>query len=251
MMNDKFLDGQFLLPSPLSCVGEFLTNFSENSQYSALVKEIKTDKVLMTNPIASNKWGLTPQAMQGKTTRELYDRVPNFKNKEKVLSQIIQCEKVALDKGQSSQTHTIMRYNGVVSIQNSTYVPVFNTKSRPVAIFISTYDVTRFCDLSYLLQVYMRYYSKKKSNVVFYISRYLQLDAYFTTTLRFGELTVLLSMTRDARHKVIARLQGMSPRTIATYLASLKEKLKPQFDLYTVLNYLKDFQTWIPDIENF
>jgi hypothetical protein len=101
-MQDELLDIRSLLPNPLTYLGEFLTNLTENSHFSALVKDVKTTKALMSNTIASNKWGLTPQEMQGKTTRELYERVDNFKNREDVLKKLQLSEKEALHSGQSS-----------------------------------------------------------------------------------------------------------------------------------------------------
>jgi hypothetical protein len=32
-------------------------------------------------------------------------------------------------------------YNGLVSIQNSVYIPVYSTRKTPVAFFVATYDL--------------------------------------------------------------------------------------------------------------
>ena len=248
MIENEYSDGRLLFPNPLSCLGNFLERFTENSLFSAVTKDISTSskedgRCLLANSIASQKWGLTPQEMEKKTSKELFERVPNFFNYEQILNLVLKTEREALQNGQSNLSCTVLRYDGVVSVQNTIYVPVFNTRHKAAAMFLVTYDLTRYAHLPDLFKLYRKFFPKK-SEAAQRLSKYLRLDTYFHPALSYSELSVLLAMTLDPRHKQVASSLKVSPKTVNSQLSSLKSKLKANFELPTLLTNLRFRQQW-------
>lgn len=247
-MDNEYSDSQLLFPNPLSCLGDFLERFTENSLFSAVTKDTSTSdkddgKCLLANNIASQKWGLTPQEMEKKTSRELYEKVPNFSNYEQILTLVLKTEREALQNGQSNLFCTILRYDGIVSVQNTIYVPVFNTRQKAAAMFLVTYDLTRYTHLPDLFKLYQQFFPKK-SEAAQQLSKYLRLDTYFQPALSYSELSILLAMTLDPRHKQVASSLKISPNTVNSQFSSLKGKLKTNFELPTLLTNLRFRQQW-------
>lgn len=248
-MDDNFsVDSRFLFSNHLSCLGDFLERFTETSAFGVNIVELGTQKTLLCNAVCSKKWGLEPQEQYKKTVKESFERVQNFKNKANVLKSIEEKEEEALQLGQSNHTYAVLRHDGIVGIQNSIIVPVFSTRHQPVAIVYIARDLTRSTNLLHLFEYYEKYYPKK-SEAVQYSSQYLQLDKYFQFPLTYSELSLLLAMTEDIRHKKIAHIRKISVKTVESQISALKDKLKTGIDIHLVMANLRSRQQWISEIE--
>ena len=242
-------NNQFIFHNSLNCLGDFLEKFSESNYFSVLLKDAETEKHILANQVCADKWALTPQAMVGTTIHEIYDRVQSFKNKDSVIERVKQAEHTALQAHyQTNETYTILLYDGTVSVQQSAYIPVFGMDKHPIAIFILTYDLTRYTRLLYLLKIYDSYYSSK-SKAIQKLLDYLKITTYFCDRPSIGEVKVLLAMSEEPRATRLAEIIQLSPKTIAGYIASLRDKLKPNIDLYSVLSHLRAGQQWFPKHE--
>ena len=248
-MNGYFLcnESQFLFPNALSCLGDFLVKLAENSLFSVNVRDVKTKQYQLSNAICAGKWGLTPQEMVGLTHYLAMERVPNFSNLKDIFKIIDAHEQEAIKNNQQMDyLLNILTYDGTVSIQKTVSIPVFGTKKQPIAIASVTYDLTRHAHLLYLLKIYKSYYPQKQ-RAEERISYYLKLTQYLDKPLNSGELKILLAMTQEYRAKRLAKVLQLSPKTIAGYIASLRDKLKPNIDLYSVLSHLRARQQWQPN----
>lgn len=248
-MENPFLDNQYLTTVyPLSALGEFLVKLGENARFAMNVKDLKTGKFCLTNPICSNQWGLTPQEMHGMDNREAMSRVTGFKNLDANIGIIYKNEQEAIqDQTQKSYQLTNLLYNGFISLKELILIPVFGRGASPIAIASLGLDVTPYANLLYLLNAYEQFY--KKSQAVKKLSEYLKLDTYFHTPLNRGELSTLLAMIQDHRAKKIAAFFKISPKTIRFYIYLLQDKLKSNVELYFVLSQLRRHQQWLPNHE--
>ncbi len=232
------VNNTFLFPTHLTCLGNFLLKFNESSLFSVCVKDIHTKRVCMHNQVCAKFWNLE-DGMEGMNAREILTRVPNFKNVEQELENI---EKNEYNAVRSERQHvfkqTLISYTGFVQIRQSIILPLYNMNNRPVATAGIALDLTKSVDLLHLLGVYKLYYTVK-TQAAQKFSLYFQLERFFQKTLSYEELRILLAMMRDTRHKQVARLLSISPKTVSSYLTSIKNKLKSQFDVYTVLNFFK------------
>ena len=46
-------------------------------------------------------------------------------------------------------------------------------------------------------------------------------------------------MLKDSRHRQVGYSMGISPKTVANYLATIRDKLKPAFDLHFLVSKLR------------
>lgn len=246
-MKNDFLpkrESELLFPTALSCLGDFLINFCENSQFSTLIKDAVTEQHMLANQVCADKWSMSPQAMMGTTIEEIYDRVTTFYNKSQLIEKVKVAEQEALKNNrQTNLTYVLMKYNGLVNSQCTSYIPVFGLSKQPITLCCITQDLTRYTNLLRLFEVYRSYYPKK-SEALQYFSQYLEVDHYFAEKVNSGELSVLCALTIDIRAKSVAKLLSVSCKTVACYMASLRDKLKSNIDLDMLLNNLRARQQW-------
>jgi len=242
-MNNQVLDSQFLFPNALSALGNFLLNFSESSYFSMCIKDTKTKQVCMSNKVCEKQWGLSQGEIVGKTARDILTRVKGFTNVEEVLATLEKTEQEAIaNEQQSVYTETALTYEGFVKIRRMIIIPLYGVRSKPIATVGCGLDITQNLNLPYLLDLYKRYYTKSKAIQQF--SEHLNLQRYFFQPLCYEELRVLVSMIKDSRHKSVAKVLEISPKTVAGYSYSIKDKLKPNIDIYMVVSNLRDYQQW-------
>ncbi len=246
------LNHQLLLPNHLSSMGEFLTKFTDCSLFTFSVKDIKTRKIVMHNTACAEVWGLGDAGLQGMSSADCLDQVDGFNNKDSVLKAFEEEEGKAIQANQpQSKLIAILDYEGFIRIRQHLTIPVSNTDCNTVAIAAICHNLTAYTHLLDLLKLYQGYYSK--SGTVEQLSKYLKLDHYFHTKLTFSELSTLLAMAQDPRHKEAAQLlthfrnKPISSTTVSGYVDSMKDKLQSHTDIYTLLSHLRAQHQWTPE----
>jgi hypothetical protein len=235
-------------------MGEFLTRFTECSLFTFSVKDIETHKIIMNNKACAEVWGLADVGLQGMTSADCLDQVPNFKEKDTVLKAFEEEENKAIHANNTqSKLITILDYEGFVRVRQHATIPVMNSQNRTVAIAAICHNLTVYTPLLELFELYQYYYSKLKT--VEHLSKYLKLDHYFHTKLTFGELASLLALVQDPRRKVAAqrltefRKKSISPATVSGYVDSMKDKLKSHADFYILLSHLRVQHQWTTKLD--
>lgn len=256
MANSQTFEYQSLFPTSLTCVGDFLLKFAENTTFSLWVKDIKTKKHLMNNQVCGDKWGLGTRGLEGITTREVLSRVKDFSTLEEEVKRIEQNEIKSVEN--NTQVHfpeVLLTYSGFVSIQTTILTPLRGAHNKPIAIVGIAQNLTKYTNFFHLLTLYQKYYPSKKQTISKF-SQYLGLDRFLAEELTFSELCVMLAMTKNQKTKgVVALLQeyhpklSLSSKTISGYISSLKEKLKPNIELQFLLSDLQNQQQWMPAVE--
>jgi hypothetical protein len=241
-MQNKHLSNPFFFPKRFNSLGEFLLKFSENSPFSVCVKDLYTKKVSMHNLICSTFWGFNEKGMAGMNAREILTNVTGFTNVEKELQNIEYHEYEAVKNNyQSLFTQTLLSYSGFAQIRQSIIIPLYGIHNKPVSTIGIALDLTQHVNLLYLLDVY-KYYYPNKTQTVERMMTYLNITHYFHKALCYEELRTLLSMVQDPRHKQVASLLSISPKTVSSYLCAIRDKLQPGIDLHSVLVYLRTHQ---------
>jgi predicted DNA-binding protein (UPF0251 family) len=225
-------------------LGKFLEKMGESDIFSVCIKDIENHQVRLHNACCGKFWGFSEGAMEGMTARAILTGVPNFVNVENELANIEKHEKTAIqNRRQSIFTQVLLSYDGFVQIRQSSITPLNGISNRLIGTAGIGLDLTRYTNPLHLLDYY-RYYYPKRVEAVTKFSTYFQLDTYFYRLLSYEELRALLSMGRDYRHKQIAENLKVSPKTVANYLSSIRDKLRPPFEIHTVLRALRSQQQW-------
>jgi hypothetical protein len=225
-------------------LGNFLTKLGESDLFSVCIKDIKTKKVCLYNDICGKFWGLPDGAMEGMGAREILSHVPNFTNVENELASIEKHEQTAIQNRQQTVfQQVLLSYDGFVQVRQSFITPLNGISNRLIATAGIGLELTRYTSPLRLLSFY-RYYYPKRPEAVARFSAHFQFGNYFYQSLSYEELRTLLTMMSDYRHKQIAATLGISPKTVANYLSSIRDKLKPEFEIYTVLRILRTQQQW-------
>lgn len=220
-------------------LGSFLEKLGESNIFSVCIKDISNKKVCLHNLLCAKFWGFSESRMEGMTAREILTSIPNFTNVENELARIEKYEQIAIQtRRQSIFQQILLSCEGFVQVRQSSITPLNGISNRLIGTAGIGLEITQDINLFNLL-VFYHYYYPKKVDTVAKFSEYFKLDSYFYRSLSYEELRALLSMISDYRHKQIAATLGVSPKTVANYLASIRDKLKPQFEIYTVLSALR------------
>ncbi len=256
-LNDQSWDSRFLFPNPLLALGEFLVKFSENATFPVSVRSLDQDAhlnhmpIIMHNKASAEVRGFKEAGKVGMTIPDVLDTLliePTMKAAE--LKQMAQTDsEVLAHNHQQSNIQTTLDKQGHVRIYQRIVTPVSGYKSQAVAIASFSLEVTHNMNLLQLLGLYKQYYNQNRFKLFEGIKKYfyyLNLEHYFSHLLNDKEMSALLAMVSDSRHKEAAALitqfnrQMCTPRNMASYVSLLKEKLKEGSDLYAVLHHLRE-----------
>lgn len=235
-----------LLTGQLSCLGEFLVKFTEESPHPVSIRSFergnttKDMKVIMHNTHASELRGFTPGGMVGMTLPEILETLHIEKAQREV--EIKQAEKNELDaihkNSHSSCTQTTIDAIGFIRIFNRTVTTLSGKRGMPIALAIISQEITPYANLNALLSTYRLYHGTKHKAIECF-SRYFRLNQYLNHALCYEELRTLLAMVVDPRHKKVAQSLAISSKTVSGYLTAIKNKLKPNIDIYMILSNLR------------
>lgn len=257
-MLHEYLDSRFLFPNPLLPLGDFLMKFSEQSLFPVAVRSLENNgnvnnmKIIMQSSACGEVRGFNPNTMAGMTMPEILDTLSiEPKEKEAELKAIDENDQVAIQNNcQNAHNQVTLDAKGFIRIFQRIVTPLAGYNGKIVALSTTSLELTQYTNLLYLLELYKRYYpvhEGKESQAIEKFSAYLKLNTYFTSELTLSELTALLAMATDARHKQAAILiasflkKPCTPKTISTYASLLKDKLKDGIDLHAVFRSLRDY----------
>jgi hypothetical protein len=250
-MYTEFLNGQKNFSKPYNYLDNFLIKFGENAPFSICIKDIDTKTVRMYNSLCSKFWGFTNTSMEGLTAREIFTRVPNFNNVEEELANLEKIEYLTVQKDQQlGFKQILLSYNGFVQIRHGLITPLYGINKRCIATVGVGLDLTQTTNPLSLLKCYQHYYPSKSEAVEKFLN-YFNVATYFHKLISLEELRTLLTMLRDTRHKQVAEALSVSPKTVASYLSSIRDKLNPTCDIYDILNILRSQRTRPPGWEQF
>ncbi len=237
------LGSALFLQKKLVSMGEFLTKFTESSLFTFSVKDLDTQKIIMNNKECAKIWGLENQGLAGMTSGDCLDQVPYLTNKEEILKDFKHEEMKAIHSDKTQiKIITVLDHKGLICVRQHMTIPICSLIGKKIAIAAICQHLTAQTNLLSLLQLYRQHYTKIKT--VQKIWQHLRLEYYFQKPLTFAELSTLLAMTQAPKHKEAARLlydfrtKPISSTTISKYVETIKNKLKPHIDLYTLLGDL-------------
>lgn len=256
-MKNEQLDSRFLFPNPLLPLGEFLMKFSEQSLFPVSVRSLEQGhrlqdmKIIMHNDASAEVRGFKNNSMVDMTIPEILDTLnlePYLKEEE--MKAIEENDRTAIENNlQNTHIQVTLDKIGFVRIFQRIVTPLSGYNRKPIAISTTSLELTQYVNLLHLLHLYKSHYSRvdlKYSDALTKFSNYLKLEHYFVELLSFGEITTLLAMVSDARHKQTADListfnqKSCTPKTVATYVSTIREKLKPSFSIHEVLKNLRN-----------
>jgi hypothetical protein len=256
-MLNEHLDSRFLFPTPLLPLGDFLMKFSEQSLFAVAVRSIENGrrirdmKIIMHNKPSGDIRGFKEGAQVGMTFPEVLAGVPmDEKMKEAEMQKVEENDQNATQNNtQSTHNQVTLDYHGFVRVFQRIVTPLAGYHGKMIALSTISLELTQYINLLHLFTLYQLYYQhheNKELQSIAKFSEYLKLDHYFTSALKLGEITTLLAMATDNRHKKAALLittflkKPCTAKTIATYTSLIREKLKPGVDMYMVLRSLRD-----------
>ena len=249
-MENHLFNIQSLFSKKLTCIVDFFEKFTENSLFTVSIKDIKTRKICLHNKKCAEVWGLGEVGLIGMSSRDCLEQVTGFIDRENALKHFEAEEAKAIS---SNSTHTktiaILDYDGFVRIRQHLTIPVCGTRNQIVAITAICTDLTAHTNFLHLFKLYLKYYVKPRA--IAQLSKYLRLDNYFRFKLTAMELSTLLAMVEDPRHKQVAylltdfRQRPITSTTISNYVDSIKGKLKINIDIYMVLSNLRGRYQWM------
>lgn len=249
-MENHLFSIQSLFSKKLTYIVDFFEKFTENSLFTVSMKDIKTRKICLSNKKCAEVWGLGEVGLVGMSSRDCLEQVTGFVDRENVLKRF-EAEEATAISNNCTQTKTIaiLDYDGFVRIRQHLTIPVCGIRNQLVAITAICTDLTSHTNFLHLFKLYQKYYVKSKA--IAQLSKYLKLDNYFQFKLTAMELSTLLAMVEDPRHKQVAHLltdfrqRPITSTTISNYVDSMKDKLKINIDIHMVLSNLRSHYQWM------
>jgi hypothetical protein len=257
-MLHEHLDSRFLFPNPLLPLGDFLMKFSEQSLFPLGVRTLENSnrirdmKVIMHNKTSGELRGFKEGAQVGMTIPEILATLPiDAEAREAEIQAIEKNDEEAIRNNcQSTHNQVTLDAQGFIRVFQRIVTPLAGYNGKVIALSTTSLELTQYTNLLHLLELYKRYYQHHEARELQAIkkfSAYLKLESYFLHTLTLGEITALLAMAADTRHKQAAELiatfhkKSCTPKTISTYTSLIREKLKPDIDIHSVLRSLRDY----------
>lgn len=257
IMHHEYLDSRFLFPNPLLPLGDFLRKFSEQSLFPVAIRSLDKGqhtedmKVIMHNKPSGELRGFKEGGMVGMTFIEILDSLNmSAQDKEAEIEAVEKNDQEAIaNNTQSTHTQITLDAQGFIRIFQRIVTPLSGYKNKPIAISTTSLELTQYTNLLHLFQYYKKYYSHDDSKLpksLEKFSHYLKLDDYFKDPLNSGEMTALLAMVSDSRHKQAAEFitafsqKPCAARTVSTYVSLIRGKLKSNIDIHMVLRSLRD-----------
>jgi hypothetical protein len=251
MVDNNSLTAELLFPNQLSYLGSFLVKFSEQIPHPVSIKSLENGcsiqdmKVIMHNKASATARGFNAGGMIGMTIPEILDNTNNglpldLKMKEIELQQIKKNDQEAINNDQSTCTQIVSDGQGCIRMYQRISTILNGYKGKPIALATICLEITNYINLFDLLKLYKKYYGNK-TKAVEQFSLHFNLQAYFSKTLCHEELRTLLKMIEDPRHKQVAQTLDISCNTVASYLSSIKNKLRANIDIYMVLCSLRNY----------
>jgi predicted DNA-binding transcriptional regulator len=131
---------------------------------------------------------------------------------------------------------TFLTYEGIIRIRNILKQPVIGRNGNTIAIFAYDDDLTSRCELFDLFSLYEQHYLPKQA--IQHFLEYLKIKSAFREMPTHTEVHVLIAMSSDVRHKRVAKLLKIKPRTVDCHVFSLRGKLKEDISLHGIIGQI-------------
>ena len=210
--------------NPVLKLDDPLENFLSCLNLSASIKDTKTGQYTAANETDAKLYGLKPAEQIGLT---VYDIAHIAKLPTSVVEQLLK-----LDQAIATQTwpnaHLKLHFlakSGFITINEAFKKPIFSNGNNKVSAILSyAHNITTYCNPTYLLFLYEKYYLTKVAIEKFL--QYLKIDTFFYKFPTKRELMSLLAMRENPSAKYVAHKLKTSTRTVEEYKARLRIKLK-------------------------
>lgn len=189
-------------------------------------KDPKSGKYLFSNELsAANVGAGSPEQMLGLTVRDL-----NFSQKQSqwgdaLAQKIIRMDWFVRDKKTAiDDTAAFLKPDGVLIVETLTKLPILGAHGNVTGIATFNQELTHRVSHRLLYDLYKNICGTKVAAKKFL--RHLDIESWFYTLPTEAELLVLIERAGGNADKEIARIQGVSTRTIETHFVNLRSKLK-------------------------
>jgi len=227
----------FLTRTPITSVGDDLTEFILRAPFSAHLRDTKTNQYILCNEFSKENIGLqSTQDIVGLKPRDVIEhrgladqpsgyleawhrKLQNLLDKTYELSNQILNERVPV-----FQRDIELTVSGFIRITQTIRSPIFNNNKKIVAIASVDYDFAKQCELFYLFNFYTQYLPPKKAIENFL--KFLGIMHYFSEMPTYKEMMTMLLMCRNSSIESVATQLKISKRTIQEYKTQLNRKLQ-------------------------
>jgi DNA-binding CsgD family transcriptional regulator len=215
---------------------DYFCELLASSALSGNIKDAKTTKYIVCDQVQATNYGFkSPEEIIGLTGSDLTDHLievsqhkvtPEFSVLEKnnVKEAISADIKVIMTGEPNYRKEIIPTASGIIHIGKMIKQPVFGKNKKILAICTTDIDITNHYSLSNLLAVYTQYFNPAQA--VSNFLHYLRLVESFEKLPTLQELKLLIAMTPNASSKQVALQKGLKLRTVDSYKARIRRKLK-------------------------
>ncbi len=222
----------------VSCDGSFLYDFVEQFPDSCHVRDIQTEKYLMTNYYLVRNCGFQSiydfigftqhdiwldEIMQKKRNlnfETVSNHIENVNLDNKIKDQIVSVKRPISTK------RFILRKYGTIRFENSIKLGVLNHDHKVIALLSVFLDITDQIPLLKMFKLYQAFYPKKEAIQKFLSHFDIESDFDPLTPPTCAEIQVLIAMRHDDRAKAVAKQLGYSVATVRNHISHLQDKFK-------------------------
>ncbi len=233
----------------ISCSGELLSDFVEEFSHSSHVRDIQTEKYLITNHHMVSSWGLqsvrdvigltkydvwlddTAQNKKDLSQTTILNHRKNVQLDDKIENQVLSTEcPISIQR-------VILSNEGNVNFTNVIKIGVQNHEHKIIAFWSIFLNLTHQVPLPRLFKVYQEFYSKKEAVQKFL--NHFNIEGYFDSIEppTCKETEVLIAMRDNSRCKAVANVLGCSVVTASNHICNIRSKLR-SCTLHDVLHKL-------------
>lgn len=195
----------------------------EHFPVPASFKEADTGKYIVNNAINSRQFGIdNPQDLVGLTIHDVRFGQPKWGAQyahsiAKLDLYVREKKTVAIGK------HQFLDDSGEVQLEEMTKMPILGTRRNILGIVTYRYDITSTLSSRELYELYRSFYDA--SNAVKRVLTCLDIDQYFTALPTQAQFRVFLSKSERFTNREIAKLLGISDRTVECHIDDLRSKV--------------------------
>lgn len=218
------MNNTYLLNKDLNILNGFLENFVHAQDFPATVKDVKTGRYCICNQSVANLSGLTTEKYLGLTAQDI-GKINQLKST--VIANIL-----FMDHQVATQAVEFVQFKQAfftkqkfIYFEEVTKKPIKGQNGNIIAILGYSHDITPYLDLMNLFEFYRQYHHSNKQAIQYFL-HYMQLDHFFHELPTKQELIVLLTMRKFSQTKQIADELALSFKTVNSYKAHLRDKLK-------------------------
>lgn len=200
-----------------------ILSFIENFPVSASLKEADTGKYIVNNRYNSMQFGVkNPKDLVGLTINDLKFRQPEWGAR---YANMI--EKLDF-RARTTKSHVLGRHqflddNGDAQLEEMVKFPVLGSRQNILGIVTYRHDLTPTLPPGNLYQLYRKFYDV--TNAIRRVLISLGIDPCFSVLPTDAQFRVLLLKTERLSNKEIAKLIGISDRTVECHLDALRQKV--------------------------